>query len=519
MTNNNVEHVRRILPMVLAEGEAEVVFPLTWSLAGNIVEFNEPELTMLETRVSALLGEICATFVVQQDTYYVTDGTELVEKATTTHQLTKLVQVSGIKPGDRVRVETEIGLRGSWRPEPLTVRQNTATRFKGDCQLTMKYSVMEEQEVAFFKPSALDGEALSETVDVESIYGRFEKILDVSMPVEFGKVPRSVGGITAKFVNVKASSMCGWVRVEGDIIATLPYLGSEELTVEETFALPVKYFVEVAGAKAEMSADCSGRVSIFTCLREPEEKTGTLRGLLRIEGCLTSMESLEMVVRSRSHESFIHHHPGHHKVKPFLLEEIIGTGSSQTLIQRELFFARRVRKVREPVDAQVRNLHHEIIPNKVIVKGVLHKQLFAVDADTGVVFAHDVDESFVHFVDVPGASPGMRAHVQARVEFVDVDIHPDGETARQVTIIEITVKVTRPVKKELVVSPIISPSIPIKHPAPVHHPGTKTYVVRSGDSIWKIANMFGVSMESIIRANNLQNPNLIFPGQQLIIPR
>ncbi|MBS4023612.1 MAG: LysM peptidoglycan-binding domain-containing protein [Dethiobacter sp.] len=112
----------------------------------------------------------------------------------------------------------------------------------------------------------------------------------------------------------------------------------------------------------------------------------------------------------------------------------------------------------------------------------------------------------------------MRAHVRARVEFVSIEIRPGGETARQVTIIEIIVKVTRFIKKEIV-SPIFPPiASPLPGPGPFPKPTGTIYVVRSGDSVWKIAQMFGVSMESIIAANNLQNPNLIFPGQQLIIP-
>jgi hypothetical protein len=226
------------------------------------------------------------------------------------------------------------------------------------------------------------------------------------------------------------------------------------------------------------------------------------------------MEALGMAMNARSHffpgqsSGFL---PGN-----FLLEELIGVGSSQTLIEREIFFSRPARKVREPVDAQVRNLRHEVIPNKVIVRGVLHKQIFAVDAATGVVFAQDVNESFGHFVDVPGASPGMRVFVDARVEFVKIDIFPGGERARQVTIIEIRVKVVRPIKFPL--PPVVSPITP-SPVFPVPKPTGTVYIVRSGDSIWKIARMFGVSMESIIAANNLQNPNLIFPGQKLIIPR
>lgn len=42
-----------------------------------------------------------------------------------------------------------------------------------------------------------------------------------------------------------------------------------------------------------------------------------------------------------------------------------------------------------------------------------------------------------------------------------------------------------------------------------------TYTVRYGDSLWKIANRYGVSVNSLVTLNNMQNPNLIYPGQQI----
>ncbi len=49
-------------------------------------------------------------------------------------------------------------------------------------------------------------------------------------------------------------------------------------------------------------------------------------------------------------------------------------------------------------------------------------------------------------------------------------------------------------------------------------PGPNTYVVQRGDTIFSIARKLGKTPASIINANNLINPNLIFPGQVLRIP-
>lgn len=53
---------------------------------------------------------------------------------------------------------------------------------------------------------------------------------------------------------------------------------------------------------------------------------------------------------------------------------------------------------------------------------------------------------------------------------------------------------------------------------PEKEKSTQTYVVKAGDILWKIGVKFGVKWEEIAKYNNLKNPNLIFPGQKLIIP-
>lgn len=46
---------------------------------------------------------------------------------------------------------------------------------------------------------------------------------------------------------------------------------------------------------------------------------------------------------------------------------------------------------------------------------------------------------------------------------------------------------------------------------------TKTHTVVAGESIWTISQLYGVTMDSIIKNNNIANANQLYVGQQLII--
>ncbi len=55
-------------------------------------------------------------------------------------------------------------------------------------------------------------------------------------------------------------------------------------------------------------------------------------------------------------------------------------------------------------------------------------------------------------------------------------------------------------------------------PTPPPATGQTTYTVARGDSLGRIAARFGTTFTAIAAANNLANPNLIYPGQVLKIP-
>lgn len=47
---------------------------------------------------------------------------------------------------------------------------------------------------------------------------------------------------------------------------------------------------------------------------------------------------------------------------------------------------------------------------------------------------------------------------------------------------------------------------------------TKSYLVKKGDTLWKIAKDHGLNWVDVASFNKLNNPNLILPGQQILIP-
>lgn len=47
--------------------------------------------------------------------------------------------------------------------------------------------------------------------------------------------------------------------------------------------------------------------------------------------------------------------------------------------------------------------------------------------------------------------------------------------------------------------------------------GSITYTVQRGNTLSQIASSYGVTVEHIVEINDIQNPNLIYPGEKLRI--
>ena len=65
---------------------------------------------------------------------------------------------------------------------------------------------------------------------------------------------------------------------------------------------------------------------------------------------------------------------------------------------------------------------------------------------------------------------------------------------------------------------ISTPTPDPPHFIPTLRAEAQEYAVKSGDTLGQISQRYGVSLEALIAANNLANPNLLEVGQVLTIP-
>lgn len=65
---------------------------------------------------------------------------------------------------------------------------------------------------------------------------------------------------------------------------------------------------------------------------------------------------------------------------------------------------------------------------------------------------------------------------------------------------------------------VCEPCDPCHHVECIEKPEPQIYVVQKGDTVYKIAQRFGLDWRELAGYNHLGNPDLIYPGERLFIP-
>jgi len=118
---------------------------------------------------------------------------------------------------------------------------------------------------------------------------------------------------------------------------------------------------------------------------------------------------------------------------------------------------------------------------------------------------------FTQTMELKGGTPENRAAVSLRLEEMDFQMLSDREGELRATI-TMEGATERQERAEVVTDIAVSDG-----EKTIPGAGAVIYMVQKGDSLWKIAKKYRTTIADIVAVNEIENPDLIYPGQKLLI--
>jgi hypothetical protein len=216
--------------------------------------------------------------------------------------------------------------------------------------------------------------------------------------------------IVANLRGVSSEVLTDQVVVRGSVIKEIFYVGPDG--VERFFreVVPFVTTAQIMGARPGMDAQVHARIE------RVDREMGTER-IVRQRVVLSIFIKVAEIVQVRLATS---------TTGPLIkVNRVVAENTKQVMLESTECLTLPALKIRN-IDARVTDVNYEVIDNKVIIQGTLHKQIFFVGPDD-LVHHQREDVPFSTFVEIAGARVGMNAQVHPRVEFVSWTLLPYSE--------------------------------------------------------------------------------------------
>lgn len=242
-----------------------------------------------------------------------------------------------------------------------------------------------------------------------------------------------VRNVVGKVVNLVAEVIPNKVIVQGIVHEQLFFVGNDDLVHHLSDDINFSTFLDIPGAQPGMNAQVTAIIEEIITELAPDGLSVLKKIIVEVFVKITDTVQVNFL-------------PGSGPL--LLLKQVVGENTVQTLVETDFTLPVPALKIDEIV-GKIQDVEVEVIENKVIIQGILHKQIFYIDTDNfGRHQAEDVP--FSTFVDLPGALPGMDVQVHPKIEVILFElISPT--LLRQKAVMEFFVKVTDQVRQSVTV--------------------------------------------------------------------
>lgn len=242
-----------------------------------------------------------------------------------------------------------------------------------------------------------------------------------------------VRNVVGKVVDLVAEVICNKVIVQGIVHEQLFFVGTDNIVHHLSDDIHFSTFVDIPGAQPGMNAQVTAIIEEIITELAPDGLSIIKKIILEVFVKITETVQVNFL-------------PGNGPL--LLLKQVVGENTQQILIENDFTLDTPAIKIDEIV-GKIQDLEVEVIVDKVIIQGILHKQIFYIGTDN--IGRHQgEDVHFSLFVDLPGAMPGMDVQVHPQIEVILFElISPT--ILRQKAVMEFFVKVTENIRQNVTI--------------------------------------------------------------------
>ncbi|HEX3009732.1 MAG TPA: DUF3794 domain-containing protein [Bacteroidales bacterium] len=259
-------------------------------------------------------------------------------------------------------------------------------------------------------------------IRAEVVIGENTKQLLLERNVTLNIPAIKVRNINAEVRELTADVIADKVVIQGILHKQIFFVGEDNIVHHQAEDIAFSTFVDVPGAEPGMNVQLTPIIEtiIFNLL-----SSRILHQKVVIEFFVKVTETRQLNVLTGN--------------GPLVrVDQVVGENTKQELFENFVTLTNPAIKI-DDITVQIRDITTHIIEDKVIIQGVIHKQIFFIGTNN-IEFHQGEDIEFSTFVDVPGALPGMDVEVVPIVEFVHFDLR-DATTLLQKVVVEFFAKV------------------------------------------------------------------------------
>lgn len=200
--------------------------------------------------------------------------------------------------------------------------------------------------------------------------------------------------------------------------------------------------------------------------------------------------------------------------KDYELNVLHGHRPIETIIKGDIELSKDMPQAVEAVmcSGSVCVTDKKLVEDKALVEGVLNVNILYKTNNSEKPYYTAGDEiPFSTAIEIPGCKIDMQCMAKANLEGIDAYVEAGNLAVK--ALVEVEAQVSYVTHKEFMVNMEEDES-----EVPEKKASVTIYVIQQGDTLWKIAKYYHTTIDMLIDINKIENPDMIKPGDKLIIP-